>query len=153
VESSTATATWMERVLHRWFNKVPTHREAHCVRDYLLDHLKIISVCVCVCVGAVREGVGELHRGATGCQLEGQMTWVILHRELPRFPDDNTVQINFIFPDGIQTVNLVNLFKVRVIADPTIGNRLIVCLRIKFGGNRSSDEAIGSFKKKILSIS
>lgn len=31
------------------------------------------------------------------------MTWVILHRDLPGFPNDNTVQLNFIFPDGIQT--------------------------------------------------
>ncbi|XP_076027573.1 E3 ubiquitin-protein ligase DTX3L1 isoform X2 [Genypterus blacodes] len=31
------------------------------------------------------------------------MTWVILNRDLPGFPDDNTVQINFLFPDGIQT--------------------------------------------------
>ncbi|TNN50111.1 E3 ubiquitin-protein ligase DTX3L [Liparis tanakae] len=54
-------------------------------------------------VQQVREGVSELPRGASGCQPEGQMTWVILHRELPRFPDDNTVQINYIFPDGIQT--------------------------------------------------
>lgn len=37
------------------------------------------------------------------CQPEGQMTWVILHKDLPGFPDDNTVQINYIFPDGIQT--------------------------------------------------
>lgn len=34
------------------------------------------------------------------------MTWVILHRDLPGFPDDNTLQINYIFPDGIQTVSL-----------------------------------------------
>lgn len=31
------------------------------------------------------------------------MTWVILHRDLPGFPKDNTVQINYIFPDGVQT--------------------------------------------------
>lgn len=33
------------------------------------------------------------------------MTWVILHKDLPGFPDDNTVQINYIFPDGTQTEN------------------------------------------------
>ncbi|XP_034415517.1 E3 ubiquitin-protein ligase DTX3L isoform X2 [Cyclopterus lumpus] len=54
-------------------------------------------------VQQAKEGVDELYRGPNGCQPEGQMTWVILHRELPRFPDDNTLQINYIFPDGIQT--------------------------------------------------
>ncbi|XP_029005387.1 E3 ubiquitin-protein ligase DTX3L1 [Betta splendens] len=37
-------------------------------------------------------------------QPHGQMTWVVLHRELPGYPDDNTLQISFIFKDGIQTV-------------------------------------------------
>ncbi|KAL7374264.1 hypothetical protein ABVT39_025249 [Epinephelus coioides] len=46
--------------------------------------------------------VNGMHR-RKGCQPEGQMTWVILHRDLPGFPDDNTLQINYIFPDGIQT--------------------------------------------------
>lgn len=46
------------------------------------------------------------YRTLTGFQPEGQMTWVILHRDLPGFPDDNTLQINFLFPDGIQTVTL-----------------------------------------------
>ncbi|KAG7219559.1 hypothetical protein INR49_018986 [Caranx melampygus] len=35
-------------------------------------------------------------------QPKGQMTWVILHRDLPGFPQDNTLQINYIFPDGVQ---------------------------------------------------
>ncbi|XP_028289063.1 E3 ubiquitin-protein ligase DTX3L1 [Parambassis ranga] len=38
-----------------------------------------------------------------GSQPDGQMTWVILHRDLPGFPEDNTLQINFIFPEGTQT--------------------------------------------------
>ncbi|XP_076577724.1 E3 ubiquitin-protein ligase DTX3L1 [Chaetodon auriga] len=42
-------------------------------------------------------------RALNGCQPEGQMTWVILYRDLPGFPDDNTLQLNYIFPDGIQT--------------------------------------------------
>lgn len=36
-------------------------------------------------------------------QPPGQMTWVVLHRDLPGFPDDNTLQVNFTFPDGLQT--------------------------------------------------
>ncbi|XP_040922307.1 E3 ubiquitin-protein ligase DTX3L1 isoform X2 [Toxotes jaculatrix] len=31
------------------------------------------------------------------------MTFVVLRRDLPGFPNDNTLQINYIFPDGIQT--------------------------------------------------
>ncbi|XP_068438475.1 E3 ubiquitin-protein ligase DTX3L1 [Clinocottus analis] len=54
-------------------------------------------------VQQARDGINGLHGGLNGFQPEGQMTWVILHRELPRFPDDNTLQINYIFPDGIQT--------------------------------------------------
>ncbi|KAM4606146.1 E3 ubiquitin-protein ligase DTX3L1 [Polymixia lowei] len=38
-----------------------------------------------------------------GSQPEGQMTWVILHRDLPGYPEDNTLQINYVFTDGIQT--------------------------------------------------
>ncbi|XP_029943442.1 E3 ubiquitin-protein ligase DTX3L1 [Salarias fasciatus] len=37
------------------------------------------------------------------CQPPGQMTWVILHKDLPGFPRDDTVQISFVFPDGMQT--------------------------------------------------
>nr|XP_046226502.1 E3 ubiquitin-protein ligase DTX3L1 isoform X2 [Scatophagus argus]XP_046226503.1 E3 ubiquitin-protein ligase DTX3L1 isoform X2 [Scatophagus argus] len=44
-----------------------------------------------------------MYRAPNGFQPEGQMTWVILHRDLPGFPDDNTLQLNYIFPDGIQT--------------------------------------------------
>lgn len=42
-------------------------------------------------------------RALNGSQPDGQMTWVILHRNLPGFPDDDTLQINYVFPDGIQT--------------------------------------------------
>ncbi|XP_038578862.1 E3 ubiquitin-protein ligase DTX3L1 isoform X1 [Micropterus salmoides] len=49
------------------------------------------------------ERVNGMHDAVNGCQPEGQMTWVILHRDLPGFPDDNTLQINYIFADGIQT--------------------------------------------------
>ncbi|XP_041817432.1 E3 ubiquitin-protein ligase DTX3L1 [Chelmon rostratus] len=48
------------------------------------------------------EGVNGM-RTPNGCQPEGQMTWVILHKDLPGFPDDNTLQLNYIFPDGTQT--------------------------------------------------
>ncbi|XP_070709465.1 E3 ubiquitin-protein ligase DTX3L1 [Pempheris klunzingeri] len=50
------------------------------------------------------EGLNGIHKPVNGCQPEGQMTWVILHRDVPGFPNDNTLQINYIFPDGIQTV-------------------------------------------------
>ncbi|KAL6098181.1 E3 ubiquitin-protein ligase DTX3L1 [Pungitius pungitius] len=43
------------------------------------------------------------NRGRRDIQPEGQMTWVILPRDLPGFPGDNTLQINYMFPDGIQT--------------------------------------------------
>ncbi|XP_072306465.1 E3 ubiquitin-protein ligase DTX3L1 [Eucyclogobius newberryi] len=36
-------------------------------------------------------------------QPPGQMTWVLLHRELPGFPNENTLQTNFTFPEGEQT--------------------------------------------------
>ncbi|KAF7645453.1 hypothetical protein LDENG_00204150 [Lucifuga dentata] len=40
--------------------------------------------------------------GTYGAQPLGQMTWVILHRDLPGFPGVNTLQVNFAFSDGIQ---------------------------------------------------
>ncbi|KAM8822976.1 E3 ubiquitin-protein ligase DTX3L1 isoform 2-T4 [Spinachia spinachia] len=43
------------------------------------------------------------NRGLNDWQPEGQMTWVILPRDLPGFPKDKTLQINYVFPDGIQT--------------------------------------------------
>lgn len=36
-------------------------------------------------------------------QPPGQMTWVVLHRDLPGFPHSNTIQVNFTFPNGVQT--------------------------------------------------
>ncbi|XP_034562634.1 E3 ubiquitin-protein ligase DTX3L [Notolabrus celidotus] len=54
-------------------------------------------------VSAANDEVNRVHRGPQSSQPEGQMTWVVLHRDLPGFPDDNTIQINYIFPDGIQT--------------------------------------------------
>lgn len=53
-------------------------------------------------VQQANEGVNGMS-ALNGCQPEGQMTWVILHRNLPGFPDDNTLQINYLFPDGTQT--------------------------------------------------
>ncbi|KAK2859315.1 hypothetical protein Q5P01_003935 [Channa striata] len=50
-----------------------------------------------------REEVNGTHRVPKGCQPPGKMTWVVLHRDLPGFPHDNTLQINYIFPDGEQT--------------------------------------------------
>ncbi|XP_008290163.1 E3 ubiquitin-protein ligase DTX3L1 [Stegastes partitus] len=54
-------------------------------------------------VQQANEEVNGKHRELNDCQPEGHMTWVILHKDLPGFPDDNTVQINYIFPEGIQT--------------------------------------------------
>ncbi|XP_037612210.1 E3 ubiquitin-protein ligase DTX3L1 [Sebastes umbrosus] len=49
------------------------------------------------------EEVNGVNGVLPGCQPKGQMTWVILHRDLRGFPDDNTLQINYKFPDGIQS--------------------------------------------------
>ncbi|KAG8009281.1 E3 ubiquitin-protein ligase DTX3L, partial [Nibea albiflora] len=49
------------------------------------------------------EGLNGTHRALNGCQPEGQMTWVILHRDLPGFRNANTLQLMYIFPNGIQT--------------------------------------------------
>ncbi|XP_040022586.2 E3 ubiquitin-protein ligase DTX3L1 isoform X2 [Gasterosteus aculeatus] len=43
------------------------------------------------------------NRGLNDCQPEGHMTWMILPRDLPGFPEDHTLHVNFTFPDGIQT--------------------------------------------------
>ncbi|XP_024230453.1 E3 ubiquitin-protein ligase DTX3L1 [Oncorhynchus tshawytscha] len=50
--------------------------------------------------GDVKGSYAEVSEGS---QPEGQMTWVILHRDLPGYPGDNTIQINYVFADGIQT--------------------------------------------------
>lgn len=34
------------------------------------------------------------------------MTWVVLDQELPSFPHSNTVELNYTFPDGIQSVSV-----------------------------------------------
>ncbi|CAN9506544.1 unnamed protein product [Ophioblennius macclurei] len=47
--------------------------------------------------------VNRKYKGLNDCQPAGQMTWVILHKPLPGYPSDDTVQISFIFPDGVQT--------------------------------------------------
>ncbi|XP_047205160.1 E3 ubiquitin-protein ligase DTX3L1 isoform X3 [Girardinichthys multiradiatus] len=31
------------------------------------------------------------------------MTWEILHKNIPGFPDDQTLKITYVFPEGIQT--------------------------------------------------
>uniref|UniRef100_G3NA18 Uncharacterized protein n=1 Tax=Gasterosteus aculeatus TaxID=69293 RepID=G3NA18_GASAC len=43
------------------------------------------------------------NRGLNDCQPEGHMTWMILPRDLPGFPEDHTLHVDFTFPDGIQT--------------------------------------------------
>lgn len=52
--------------------------------------------------GDVKGSYAEVSEGS---QPEGQMTWVILHRDLPGYTGDNTIQINYVFADGIQTVS------------------------------------------------
>ncbi|CAJ1082460.1 E3 ubiquitin-protein ligase DTX3L [Xyrichtys novacula] len=54
-------------------------------------------------VQQANDEVNRVQGGPHNSQPEGQMTWVVLHRDLPGFPDDNTIQISYIFPDGIQT--------------------------------------------------
>lgn len=53
-------------------------------------------------IDQVNGSVNGLFQGSKGTQPDGQMTWVILHRDLPGFPTDNTVQVNYVFPDGTQ---------------------------------------------------
>ncbi|XP_047205159.1 E3 ubiquitin-protein ligase DTX3L1 isoform X2 [Girardinichthys multiradiatus] len=40
---------------------------------------------------------------SVGCQPKGKMTWEILHKNIPGFPDDQTLKITYVFPEGIQT--------------------------------------------------
>ncbi|KAM4534232.1 E3 ubiquitin-protein ligase DTX3L1 [Odontesthes bonariensis] len=54
-------------------------------------------------VQQVNEEVNGKNKPFHSCQPQGKMTWVILQKDLRGFPDDNTLQINYIFPDGIQT--------------------------------------------------
>ncbi|KAK7881358.1 hypothetical protein WMY93_029767 [Mugilogobius chulae] len=35
-------------------------------------------------------------------QPPGQMTFVVLHRDLPGYPNNDTLQVNFTFPEGVQ---------------------------------------------------
>lgn len=42
-------------------------------------------------------------RSPFSTQPPGQMTWIVLHKDLPGFPHDDTLQVNFTFPNGIQT--------------------------------------------------
>ncbi|KAM8822978.1 E3 ubiquitin-protein ligase DTX3L1 isoform 4-T6 [Spinachia spinachia] len=76
------------------------------------------------------------NRGLNDWQPEGQMTWVILPRDLPGFPKDKTLQINYVFPDGIQTVRWTNT--------PTLASRmpgcsaLLTCLTTGTAGSFSS---------------
>ncbi|XP_067108185.1 E3 ubiquitin-protein ligase DTX3L1 [Osmerus mordax] len=44
-----------------------------------------------------------LNKSSERTQPAGQMTWVILHRDLPGYPEDNTIQINYVIGDGIQS--------------------------------------------------
>ncbi|XP_061601475.1 E3 ubiquitin-protein ligase DTX3L-like [Cololabis saira] len=46
------------------------------------------------------------NRASRSSQPEGQMTWVVLHKDLPGFSHDDTLQISFTFPGRTQTENL-----------------------------------------------
>ncbi|KAM6900164.1 E3 ubiquitin-protein ligase DTX3L1 [Xenentodon cancila] len=51
---------------------------------------------------------GELNgenQASCSTQPKGEMTWVILHKDLPGFPHDNTLQISFTFPERTQMEN------------------------------------------------
>ncbi|XP_026148292.1 E3 ubiquitin-protein ligase DTX3L1 [Mastacembelus armatus] len=50
-----------------------------------------------------KEGLNGMRRSLNTCQPEGEMTWVVLHSDLPGYPNDNTLQLTYIFPNGIQT--------------------------------------------------
>lgn len=59
------------------------------------------------------EGVNGTH--LVGNQPEGEMTLEHERRSLPGYPKDDTIKINFVFPDGIQTVSLNNWIIVKLI--------------------------------------
>ncbi|KAJ4925739.1 hypothetical protein JOQ06_018459 [Pogonophryne albipinna] len=54
-------------------------------------------------VQQVNAEANGIYKVLSGTQPPGQMTWVILNRDLPGHPMDKTLQINYIFPGGIQT--------------------------------------------------
>ncbi|XP_068160439.1 E3 ubiquitin-protein ligase DTX3L1 isoform X2 [Antennarius striatus] len=54
-------------------------------------------------VQQANEAVDGVYSAQNGCQPQGEMTWEILHRVLPAFPNSNTLQVNFTFTDGVQT--------------------------------------------------
>lgn len=97
--SCTVTAIWANMVLQHWSNKV--HHKHHTNIFYQFpDHLIKTDFC------AVAEGLNGTYKSQKGCQPDGQMSWVILHIDLPGFPHDKTLQVNYIFQDGVQTVSL-----------------------------------------------
>ncbi|XP_023281862.1 E3 ubiquitin-protein ligase DTX3L-like isoform X1 [Seriola lalandi dorsalis] len=91
----------MDMVLHHCNNKVLHIQTLLPPLSIKLSIIIIYPPLLPVC--AANEGVDRVYSALSVCQPKGQMTWVILHRDLPGFPHDNTLQINYIFPDGIQT--------------------------------------------------
>ncbi|GAA6219488.1 E3 ubiquitin-protein ligase DTX3L-like [Lates japonicus] len=90
------------------------------------------------------EEVNGMYSVVNGCQPEGQMTWVTLCRDLPGFPNDNTLQINYIFPDGIQTEKHPHP------GEPYSGLRLCAYLPDNREGNRVLKLLEKAFNQKIL---
>lgn len=110
VTSFTVIVISMDRVLHRWLNKVLqkyTHLFLNAWYNFLFTsrqfHWKSASVCP-----ATEQANGKFST-LSGCQPDGKMTWEVINRGLAGFPNDNTLKINFSFLEGKQTVSLVDL--------------------------------------------
>lgn len=52
------------------------------------------------------DGIESASEGVGVAQPFGQMTWVVLDQELPSFPNSNTMELSYTFPDGIQSVRV-----------------------------------------------
>lgn len=52
------------------------------------------------------DGMESASEGVGVAQPFGQMTWAVLDQELPSFPNSNTMELSYTFPDGIQSVRV-----------------------------------------------
>ncbi|KAJ8010412.1 hypothetical protein DPEC_G00074810 [Dallia pectoralis] len=79
-----------------------------------------------------------------GDQPEGQMTSVILHRDLPGFPEGTAIQISYVFPDGEQTVRHPHP------GQPYLGLRTLAYLPDNRDGRRILMLLEKAFKQKLI---
>ena len=88
----------------QYYNKYTVPGITYC--SILSLSLSFISLCLSLSVSPANEEMNIRYKELRRVQPDGQMTWVILHRDLPGYHSDNTLQISFIFPDGVQTVRI-----------------------------------------------